>query len=145
MRQPAPTSVQSVAPSSRGFSVAAPRGEALRASSSQGPPSMLMWSLPLPLLLDPARARQPRFRDLLETWWVWCSGLVQSLPQVPRHQLHEQYSSHVTWLDYCRHTHGSMCLQEAAKMMLPHDLWRALVGSEPTKTAFVEPPKLMRA
>ena len=67
MRQPAPTSMQSVAPSLRGFSAAAPRGEALRASSSPGPPSMLMWSLPLPLLLDPARTQIFHYRELHET------------------------------------------------------------------------------
>ena len=37
--------------------------------------------------------------------------LEQSLPQVPRHQLHEQLSSQVTWLNNCRRTHGSMCLE----------------------------------
>ena len=60
MRQPALTSVQSVAPSSRGFSAGAPRGGPPRPSSSQGPPSTLMWSLPLPL--DPSHARRPRFK-----------------------------------------------------------------------------------
>jgi len=69
MRQPAPVSAQSGGPSSRASSA----GDALRGllprpltlpaprGSSERALSMLMRSLPLPLLLEPARPR-PRLR-----------------------------------------------------------------------------------
>jgi len=69
MRQPAPASAQSGGPSSRASSA----GDALRGlpqrppmlpalrGSSERALSMLMRSLPLPLLLEPARPR-PRLR-----------------------------------------------------------------------------------